>query len=293
LKRWTAVPVVLACFAFASTTSAAGLDPRYEPNEDWGALDFPAIACGASSEQTVLLGKKLKRIRVRTPVVGQAVTALDGPQVATITAIAVVREGGKSAVRFTATGAGQQCGETDASLPETVDYDIGYMRRLPEGRRHFHAWTPEGEPTVRITKRVRFDCQTSSIKNPREDAWRCATADPCFSSPTNPRQMLCVQTPWSRSGLLVISDEPDTSYLDDVPKGPWTLELPDRLRCTFLAGGTWARAKRRLNYGCWRMGRPGRAAGVLYGRPNRARTILKARTPDAPFQRTRVLVSWN
>ena len=293
MARWIVVLAAFGGLALAPIAHSAGLDPRYAPDEDWGALDFPAIACGASSTQTVTLGNNVKRIRVLTPAVGDAVTTLDDLEVAVITEIDVVRDGARRSISFTATGTGEHCGDTDASLPQSVDYDVSYLKLLPKGRRHFHAWTPEGEPTVRITKRVRIDCQSSSIKNPREDAWRCVTADPCFSSPTNPRRMLCVNTPWSRTGLLVISGTPDDTYLDDVPKGPWALEMPNRLRCTFLAGATWGRANRRLNYGCWRKNRPGRSAGYLYGRPNRARTILRVRTPEAPFQRTRVLVSWN
>lgn len=88
-------------------------------------------------------------------------------------------------------------------------------------------------------------------------------------------------------------DFPDTNRgIVGVP-GPWVLELAGGTRCSWLSGGTWARANRRLNYGCWKKGRAGRPAAFLYGKM-RDGTILKARDPmDGPLRRVRVRVAWN
>jgi hypothetical protein len=91
--------------------------------------------------------------------------------------------------------------------------------------RRFDAWSADGEPAVRVRGRRRGDCNSSSLVNGRTDAWRCFVGrfilDPCFESPVADDRVLCVRSPWTRGGWLVL-DRLDYKLRDDsVRQPPW------------------------------------------------------------------------
>jgi hypothetical protein len=148
----------------------------------------------------------------------------------------------------------------------------------------YEASTAEGEPVIaNVTDGGEADC-IGSFKSSRPDAWRCLVEDPCFENPVIQNQLLCVGSPWARSGYLVRSRLDEQSHGTRPGGRPWAVVLANGKRCTFLAGGTAVGpGGHRLNYGC------GRApnAGFLFGIPRRDRPTWTIRFSRKTFDEAR------
>ena len=94
---------------------------------------------------------------------------------------------------------------------------------------------------MRITSILRGSCWSSSLAAGRDDAWRCMRGnyifDPCFSSPKAQGVVLCVVSPWSKSGVEIVltkrlpnpyAGRPSTTGL------PWAIQTSAGLRCGFV-----------------------------------------------------------
>jgi hypothetical protein len=160
-------------------------------------------------------------------------------------------------------------------------------------QRRFVAWE-DGKPTVRVTSRRNGDCYTASYVDVRPDTWRCFVGnlilDPCFEKPDEYGVVLCVSSPWERTGRIVF---PDLS--DSVGGGrghPWALKTKSGRRCTFVSGASNVVNGRRLNYFC---GRPKRPCPCLFGLPKRTRptwTIFAGGVSGENWHRVPLAVSW-
>jgi hypothetical protein len=161
--------------------------------------------------------------------------------------------------------------------------------------KRYHAWdSDDGNPTVGSWSERHGDCNTSSYVDPRLDTWRCfvggSIQDPCFENPTDDGELMCVESPWARRGILV------RSRLDPADRFPykahaWAMRLSSGTRCGFVSGASAVVRGKRLNYACGRTG-----AAFLFGLPSHRRptwTIIKARDPDgAGWKRTRIRAVW-
>jgi hypothetical protein len=163
--------------------------------------------------------------------------------------------------------------------------------------KRYRAWDTNGDPRVGASTESAGDCYIESSKSSRADAWRCIAQgsmlfDPCFENPLFEREVLCVQTPWAREGV-VVRTRLDESRHGTRPGGrPWALVLANGKRCAFLSGGTSVGpGGHRLNYACGRS--PG--GGFLYGIPNRQRptwTIRFAKNLDpGRYRRVKIRVA--
>jgi hypothetical protein len=166
--------------------------------------------------------------------------------------------------------------------------------------RRFDAWSADGEPALRVRGRRRGDCNSSSFVNGRTDAWRCFVGrfilDPCFESPVADDRVLCVRSPWTRWGWLVL-DRLDYKLRDDsVRQPPWALVLTGGRRCGFVSGATGFARGRRLNYLCAARRGP-RPCPCLFGRPDRRRPVWRIFAGDDVFgrgwRRLRIRTAWN
>ena len=160
----------------------------------------------------------------------------------------------------------------------------------------YQAFSGSGRPTVRITSILRGSCWSSSLAAGRDDAWRCMSGnyifDPCFSSPKAQGVVLCVVSPWSRSGVEIVltkrlpnpyAGRPSTTGL------PWAIQTSAGLRCGFVTGGTAALRGGRANYGCnsneWLWGAPFRSSEpwMIYAAAVDAKRLSK---------RVKIAVAW-
>jgi hypothetical protein len=166
--------------------------------------------------------------------------------------------------------------------------------------KRYKAWEAAGDPAVPEFTDRRGSCNSSSFVNPRRDAWRCFVGsrihDPCFENPGFDRQVICVASPWARTGVLVTSRlDPDDRFPPG-PRRPWALGLVNGRGCVFVSGATNVVRGRRLNYVC-RL-RPFRLAGppFLFGLPDRSRstwTILLGRGYEpARLERVKIRAAW-
>jgi hypothetical protein len=163
-------------------------------------------------------------------------------------------------------------------------------------KKHYEAWDARGDPTVDEFKRRRGDCNSNSFINSRSDAWRCFVGntilDPCFEDPVFDREVLCVPSPWARSGTLVRSRlYPDDRFPLSRTR-PWALRLATGRGCVSVSGATNVVRGRRLNYIC----RHFTTGPFLFGVPNRSRptwTIMLGRIYEPKrFKRVRIRTSW-
>ena len=166
--------------------------------------------------------------------------------------------------------------------------------------KRYRAWDAAGDPIVPGFTERRGDCNSSSFVNPRSDAWRCFVGhriyDPCFENPVYDREVICVASPWVRSGVVV------RSRLDPSDRYPirgfraWALRLENGRGCVFVSGASGVVKGRRLNYVC-RLRRFGLAGPpFLFGSPDRSRatwTILKANDyVGRKWRRVRIRAAW-
>jgi len=117
--------------------------------------------------------------------------------------------------------------------------------------KRYQAWTPEGDPVVGKFIERRGDCNSGSSATVRSDAWRCFAGsnilDPCFENPMHDREVMCVRSPWARSGILLRTRlDPNDRF--PIKAGPWYLVIRGRLRCGFVGGATTVVRSFRLNY---------------------------------------------
>ncbi|MGH2585833.1 MAG: hypothetical protein ACRDJE_13050 [Dehalococcoidia bacterium] len=137
----------------------------------------------------------------------------------------------------------------------------------------FAPWLPNMtlNPNITVTRREMFmgnpnlpsDCQSGSISTERPDAWRCGTADPCFSpTPFSAMEVACATAPWSNEVVLLTLSRPlpGPSECQAMPSScprqlnlespPWALELANGARCTAFTGTISSVAGLGLVYGC-------------------------------------------
>ncbi len=143
----------------------------------------------------------------------------------------------------------------------------------------FMPWTASGlQGGFGISVRVRGLCWTHAIATTRPDAWRCTAGndiyDPCFVNPEHRDEVVCAETPFSRSLVFIrlskaLSERNGamTHWLQH--KGqPWAVRLDNGDKCAVITGATDVVAGRRLNYACvrsgWIAGFPDRAAGTIW-----------------------------
>jgi hypothetical protein len=128
---------------------------------------------------------------------------------------------------------------------------------------------------VHIARSAAGSCWTSSLADPRSDAWRCLVGnyihDPCFSNEINPTDyVLCPQyTPGDRLLRINLTKTlPRSSNTSGDPTRypPWAVQTTGGKWCTILTGATGLIAGMRINYGC-----AGR--GYLLGNPRRQTAI--------------------
>jgi hypothetical protein len=148
------------------------------------------------------------------------------------------------------------------------------------------------------TKTKRGSCM-ESITTDRRDAWNCSTTrvidkrhsgcsggsghhivpmpcfmvryyDPCFSSPRAPGIVLCPDSPWKTTGVLLKLTRPLPANEGSPPSlraQPWALELVDGRRCSIPPAPNGPFVPdidgQRANYEC------DRGRSKLWGYPNR------------------------
>jgi hypothetical protein len=194
-------------------------------------------------------------------------------------------------------GVADDAASTDRSLGPSED-------RVPEAAatqtRRFAAWSADGEPAVWVRGRRRGNCNSSSFVSGRNDAWRCFVGrfilDPCFESPVRGDQVLCVRSPWTGWGWLVLDRLDHELRSDGVRQPPWALVLRSGRRCGFVSGATGFARGRRLNYLC--PARPGpRPCPCLFGRPDRRRPVWRIFAGNDVFgrgwRRLGIRTAWN
>jgi len=166
--------------------------------------------------------------------------------------------------------------------------------------RRFEAWRADVEPAVRVRGRRHGNCNSSSFVNGRNDAWRCFVGrfilDPCFESPAANDRVLCVRSPWTRWGWLVLDRLDYELRNDGARQPPWALVLTDGRGCGFVSGATGFAHGRRLNYLCPARRGP-RPCPCLFGRPDRRRPVWRIFAGDDIFgrglRRLRIRTAWN
>lgn len=143
----------------------------------------------------------------------------------------------------------------------------------------FMPWTSSGlQHGFGITSRLRGLCWTRSIATNRPDAWRCTAGndiyDPCFLRPGQGDQVVCAQTPFSRSLVFMRLSKPLGTEHGAMlrwlqHKGePWAVRLENGDKCALITGATEIVDGKRLNYVCvrsgWIAGFPDRASGTVW-----------------------------
>jgi hypothetical protein len=306
MKSIATVTCLAVCAVVTATATAASLYPRFDWRPGGGHVTSLQPPCGGELSRDLAFAQA-SRVTVLEPNVGDLVTNyFTRATWGRITDLTVRKRNGLTAgsLRIAVTGEEAACGI--GSPPKDI-YETGgttyvslaLWRPLPSGWRRFHAWTPDGQPAIRVRGRQHGTCDQSWL-NRRDDAWRCITQryvlDPCFSAPIERDRLVCPLSPWRREGWIVRGTGFDTWK---ARRPVWGLRTANRRRCSFLSGaGAPIRQGRRLNYGCSRSGRaipPGRA-GYLWGVPKRRNGRLMipySREYDQPWRWVRVTERWN
>jgi hypothetical protein len=143
-----------------------------------------------------------------------------------------------------------------AALAWPVPFDIS-AQSLPRAT-ELRIFVPSTD--LRIARRAHGACWIGSLSNQnRRDAWRCTTGniilDPCFDSAArDPNTVVCVDSPWARSAVLLRLTEPLPVAAGNAgwehPELPWALELANRDRCELATGATFTVRDLRANYAC-------------------------------------------
>jgi hypothetical protein len=143
----------------------------------------------------------------------------------------------------------------------------------PTQTKFFVPWLPNGtlNPSITVTARETLmgnpnlpsDCQAGSISTQRPDAWRCVTADPCFSpTPFSATEVACATAPWANEVVLLTLSRPlpspgqcsatptDCPRQLDLNSPPWAVELANGARCRIFTGTISSLGGLALLYGC-------------------------------------------
>jgi hypothetical protein len=108
--------------------------------------------------------------------------------------------------------------------------------------RTFAAYDAKGNLTVNVADVSAGKCWTSSIADPRADAYRCWSGnkilDPCFapSGKAAPNSVACLADPWSDALVLNLTEP--LPHVTPVAAGirPWALQLDNGVRCVASTG---------------------------------------------------------
>ncbi len=143
----------------------------------------------------------------------------------------------------------------------------------------FMPWTSTGlQRGFGISSRVKGLCWTHAVSTNRPDAWRCTAGndiyDPCFVNPTHRDQVVCAETPFSRSLVFMRLGKPLSENATSMArwkehKGePWAIRLDNGDKCAAITGATDIVDGKRLDYACvrsgWIAGFPDRSSGVIW-----------------------------
>lgn len=146
---------------------------------------------------------------------------------------------------------------TTTTAPKTTTTALVQTERIV-----FQPWAPGGvKDGLTVEREVSGSCWSGSIAlSYRSDAWRCSAdseiLDPCISSPFGSGDFVICSPggPWGGVTMLNLSEPLTYEYANsdgpEYPGAPWSVELLDGDRCTFLQGATGAVGDRRINYGC-------------------------------------------
>jgi hypothetical protein len=151
----------------------------------------------------------------------------------------------------------------DDDGPERTQVKI-YTPWLPNGMLNPAVTVRMTTPNFEGNPNLPSPCQSGSISTQRPDAWRCVTADPCFSpTPYSATQVACSNSPWSNEVVLLQLSRPlpgpqECSMMprdcppDDVNLNspPWALELANGAQCTKFTGTISSLGGLGLVYGC-------------------------------------------
>ncbi len=147
---------------------------------------------------------------------------------------------------------------------------------------------------MRIQRTRAADSCSGSYVNQQVSALRCFSGnniyDPCFLSPVDDDEALCIGSPHSRTGIRLrgILDADDGTRSDGSSRMPWAIDLRGGQQCTFASGATGGRGSRRLNYIC-------SDSSFLWGSPRRRTrfwTILRSKTYEGRWRRAQIAVAW-
>jgi hypothetical protein len=127
---------------------------------------------------------------------------------------------------------------------------------------------------IHIRKTTSGYCWTTSIADPRGDAFRCDNGyfiyDPCFSDQTGfAKFVLCpLYTPRSKVLRINLTKQlpPNPGSGDPTRHAPWAVQIARGEWCEFLTGSTGQIAGMRINYRC-------AGGGLLIGNPRRSSSV--------------------
>jgi hypothetical protein len=185
---------------------------------------------------------------------------------------------------------------------------------------------PQLNPNITVTAREMLEgnpsingasCQSGAITTSRPDAWRCVTADPCFTpSLIGGDQVFCTTTPWSGEGVLITLTAPITRDTVQCMGGPtcqngrnqlsfgsppWAVELTNGARCVKGTGTLSGVGPLTLTYFCTAAGGQPGGSVALYpetgsgGGIDRSDPLWKVLfLPNSgfAFEQMGVLVAW-
>lgn len=122
----------------------------------------------------------------------------------------------------------------------------------------YEAFTSQGVIVPRVEVKS-GSCWENSIVLERDDAWRCFIGndiyDPCFSSQRASGVVVCVQAPWSGTGIEIRLTKPlPKPFREPAPSTslePWGIQIASGQDCIISSGmGPAAIHGRNLNYYC-------------------------------------------
>ena len=155
---------------------------------------------------------------------------------------------------------------------------------------------------VHVARRARNYCWTTSLTDPRSNAYRCFAGksrihDPCFASDTGPHHVVLCPLPHPGSGVLLINLTRGlpTAQANTTPTNspPWAVHLQNGRWCEAMAGATGQYHGMRINYLC---GGPSGRRGYLLGSPNRRSplwTVFYGRKlSSSSYAKVKVVSAW-